>query len=140
MSETIAPRGASDEQAFDLLKELEQNTPEEIRRQRTHFRVTVKAKVILQSGNASETTRLKLQGITGDLSEGGCRILFPLPVMVGDIYRLTFDRKVLDLPVTFARCMRCHMLRDDAFEVGFRFFNVISLPENMAADAGVAVA
>lgn len=140
MSEPIAPRGANDEQAFDLLKELEQNTPEEIRRQRTHFRVTAKAKVILQSGNASETTKMKLQGVTGDLSEGGCRILFPLPVMVGDIYRLTFDRKVLDLPTTFVRCMRCHMLRDDAFEVGFRFFNVISLPENMAADAGVAVA
>lgn len=136
----IAPRGGNEEQGFDLLKELEQNTPEEIRRQRNHFRVTIKAKVILQPGNASETTRLKLQGVTGDLSEGGCRILFPLPVMVGDIYRLSFDRKVLDLPTTFVRCMRCHMLREDAFEVGFRFFNLISMPENLAVDAGAGVA
>jgi len=133
----IANPGANDEQAFDLLRELEQNTPDEIRRQRTHFRVTVKAKVILQPGNASDLTKLKLQGVTGDLSESGCRILFPLPVGVGDIFRLAFDRSLLNLPVTFARCMRCQMLREDAYEAGFRFFSLVSLPETLAEEAVV---
>lgn len=142
MKEPMSARGpvpgASDEQAFDLLRELEQNTPDEIRRQRTHFRVTVKAKVILQPGNASDLTKLKLQGVTGDLSESGCRVLFPLPIGVGDIFRLTFDRTVLNLPVTFARCMRCHMLREDAYEAGFRFFTLVSLPETLAEEAVVS--
>lgn len=128
----------SDEGAFDMLAELERNTPEELRRQRTHFRVTLKSKVILAPGNTSDATKLKLQGVTGDLSEGGCRILFPLPPLVGDIYRLTFDRSVLDLPTTYARCVRCHLLREDAFEAGFRFFNLITLPENVALESTTA--
>lgn len=131
-------RGGAGE-AFDLLSELERNTPDELRRQRAKFRVAVKARVILQPGNASEQHKLKLQGVTGDLSEGGCRTLFPLPVTVGDIYRLTFDRATIDLPATFARCVRCYMIRDDAFEVGFRFFNPVTLPEGLVEAAGAAL-
>ncbi|TWT41281.1 PilZ domain protein [Phycisphaerae bacterium RAS1] len=117
------------DRAFDMLKELEQNTPDEIRRQRAHFRITVKAKVTLQSGNASQVLDFKVQGVTGDVSEGGCRILCPIPMHVGDIYRLEFDRKTLNIPLTFARCVRCHLLREDAYEVGFAFFMPLSLPE-----------
>lgn len=125
--------GCRDEQAFDMLAELERNTPDEIRRMRTQFRVMVKSRVLIQPGNASELTRLKYQGVTGDLSEGGCRILVPLPVTVGDVFRLSFDRKVLDLPLTYSQCVRCIMLKDDAFEVGFRFFVPITLPESLIA-------
>ena len=116
--------------AFDLLQELEQNTPEEIRRQRAHFRLAVKIKVTLLPGNASELLKFRVQGVTGDVSEGGCKALFPTPVRVGDVYRLEFDRPSMDLPLTFARCMRCVMLREDAFEAGFRFFTPIELPAN----------
>ncbi len=121
--------------AFDLLREIERNTPDAIRKQRTHFRIAIKARVFLLPGNASETLKFKLQGVTGDLSEGGCRVLFPLPVSVGDIFRLEFDRGEVDLPLTYARCVRCAMLREDAFEAGFSFFNPIALPEEMFANA-----
>jgi len=122
--------------AFDLLQELERNTPEEIRKQRTHFRLQVKARVTLQAANSSETLTYKIQGTTGDLSEGGCCVLFPVPVRVGDVYRLGFDRAQLDLPLTFARCVRCLLIREDAFEAGFRFFAPVTLPESLSA--GVA--
>ncbi|MFO0840575.1 MAG: PilZ domain-containing protein [Phycisphaerae bacterium] len=122
-----------DASAFDLLREIESNTPEEIRRQRTHFRVAIKAHVKLLPGNVSAMQTPHLQGVTGDLSEGGCRALFPLPVTVGDVYRLEFDPGQLALPLTFARCVRCLMLRDDAFEAGFAFFSPISLPEETIA-------
>ncbi len=117
--------------AFGLLRDLERNTPEEIRRQRAHFRVAIKAAVILQAGNASELMTFKLKGVTGDISEGGCSALFPIPTSVGDIYRLQFDRKSVDLPLTFARCVRCRLVREDAYEAGFAFFAAICLPESM---------
>ncbi len=120
------------DEAFAVLRDLERNTPSEIRRQRAHFRLAIKAGVVLQPGNASEMTKLSLQGMMGDISEGGCSILFPIPIRVGDVYRLQFDRKMLSLPLTFARCVRCRLVREDAFEAGFAFFSSISLPEEMA--------
>jgi hypothetical protein len=122
-------------EAFGLLRDLERNTPAEIRRQRAHFRLAIKAAVILQPGNAGELTKLKVQGVTGDVSEGGCSGLFPVPIRVGDVFRLQFDRKLLDLPLTFARCVRCRLVREDAFEAGFAFFSPISLPDEVTDKA-----
>lgn len=125
------------EEAFGLLRDLERNTPDEIRRQRAYFRLSIKAGVIVQPGNASQVNTLKLKGVTGDVSEGGCSALFPLPLLVGDVYRLLFERNTLDLPLTFARCVRCRLVREDAFEVGFAFFSPICLPEE-AMSAGAS--
>lgn len=124
---SIGPISRDD--AFDLLQELEQNASEEVRQQRAHFRVVVKSTLILRPANASERSKFEMKGVTGDLSEGGCQALFSIPIRVGDIYQLQFDREVLDLALTYARCVRCRLLRDDAFEVGFQFFKPIALPE-----------
>lgn len=120
------------EEAFGILEELAANTPEELRRQRAHFRLAIKASVILQPGNASDMLKIKVKGVTGDISEGGCSAVFPIPTRVGDVYRLQFERKQLDLPLTFARCVRCRLIREDAYEAGFAFFSAICLPENVA--------
>jgi hypothetical protein len=119
--------------ALELLHELEQNTPDEIRARRKHFRFEVKATVTLQPGNVSDMLKLRMQGTTGDLSEGGCRVLFPLPVRVGDLYRLEFEQAKLPLPVMFVRCMRCILLREGAYEAGFMFFTPLALPRTLAA-------
>ena len=129
------PASQTRDAAGELLAELERNTPEEIRRQRAHFRVSVRAKVVIQPGNSSDVQRLKVQGVTGDLSEGGCRVLSPVPLRVGDVYRLTFNTNELPLPMTFSRCTRCQLLREDAFDTGFRFFSPVALPESLAARA-----
>lgn len=118
------------DQAFDMLRELERNTPDEIRRQRAHFRLAIKAGITLQSGNASQLLDFKVRGVTGDISQGGLGALFPIPTGVGDVYRLELDRDRLDLPLTFARCVRCRLVREGAYESGFSFFTPISLPEN----------
>lgn len=123
----------SKDEAFAVLQELSGNTPEEIRRQRAHFRMAVKVAVVLQPGNSGKLMTLKVKGVTGDISEGGCSALFPIPARVGDIYRLSFDRSALDLPITFARCVRCRLVREDAFEAGFAFFTPIQLPEPAGA-------
>jgi len=123
--------GGNGDDAFDLLQDLARNTPDEIRRQRAHFRLAVKAGVVLQPANASDMLKLKVQGTTGDVSEGGTSVLFPIPIGVGDIFRLQFDRKTLNVPLTFARCVRCRLVREDAFEAGFCFFTPITLPESV---------
>ncbi len=129
----LGGRDLSNEQAFDLMQELESNTPEQIRRQRTSFRMAVKAEVTLQSGNASQLLDFKFKGVTGDVSEQGCGALFPIPARVGDIYRLEFDRMKLGIPLTYARCVRCGLVREGAFDCGFKFFSAISLPEVVAS-------
>ena len=126
----------SSDDAFGVLRDLERNTPEEIRRQRAHFRLAIKAGLVLQPGNVSEMTSFKVKGVTGDISEGGCSALFPIPLRVGDVYRLQLDRQALDLPLMFARCVRCRLIREDAFEAGFAFFAPICLPENVACGTG----
>jgi c-di-GMP-binding flagellar brake protein YcgR len=131
-SDTIL-NSISDEEQAQLIKELEKNTPEEIRRRRAHFRFSIKAAVTLQPGNASQLKAFKVQGMTRDISSGGLGALFPIPVCVGDVYRLSFDPSQLDLPLTFARCVSCAMVREGAYNAGFKFFSTITLPKNMSA-------
>lgn len=122
--------GLSDaDEAFGLLQELAANTPEELSRQRAHFRLVIKAGVVLQPGNASQMLDFKVKGVTGDISAGGCLCVFPIPIMVGDIFRLEFNREQLDVPLTFAHCVRCRLIREDAYESGFSFFSNVCLPE-----------
>lgn len=130
---TNPPDLLSDSHALELLGELERNTSDEIRAQRQHFRVAIKAPVILRPGGLSDFGKFRLQGVTGDVSQGGCLCLFPLPIAVGDVFRLEFDQAVIGIPMTFARCVRCILLREDAFEAGFAFFAPIRMPEYAAA-------
>jgi len=124
-----------EEQDFDILQELEQQVDEQIRHLRMHERLTIKAKVILQSGNSSSLLDYKVQGVMGDISEGGCRAMFPIPIIPGDIYRLELDQNEFELPLIFARCVRCKLIREDAFEAGFSYFVPIKLPANLGANA-----
>ncbi|MEE9296905.1 MAG: PilZ domain-containing protein [Phycisphaerae bacterium] len=123
----------SADEAFNVFQELEQNRSEEIRKQRCRFRAAVKSAVTLEAGNSSARRSFKAKGVTGDISESGLGALFPVPIAVGDIYRLQFDQSELALPLTFARCVRCRLIREDAFECGFLFFAPIGLPENLGA-------
>ena len=111
------------------LAELERNTSEAIREMRAHERITLKTKIVAEPGNLSQRRELKVQGISGDVSEGGCCVLFPVPLNVGDVYLLTFDRKTIDVSPTLARCMRCRLMREDAFECGFSFFTPLDLAD-----------
>ncbi len=126
----------SDGKDLELLEEIEGQNVEQVARQRLHDRVAVRTKVILRPGNSSQVRELKIQGLTGDLSGGGCRALFPVPVMVGDIYRLEFDIDWLEAPLVLARCLRCRLVKEDVFETGFQFFNPIDLNPARRRNAG----
>jgi len=120
---------AVDQAAFELMRDIERQTPEEIRRRRSSHRIAVKARVTLLPGNVSELQRFKLDGVVGDISANGCRVMTSLPLRVGDVYRMRFHGELSELPLTFMRCMRCQLVREDAFESGFQAFQSLSLPE-----------
>lgn len=115
--------------ANDLLKELEQQTSEAIRRQRTSERHEIQSGVRVRPANASAFAEPAYDAVSGDVSPGGCRLMTSVPLRVGDVYKLEFEKGELDLPILFARCLRCRLVREDAFESGFAFFNSIKLDE-----------
>lgn len=132
------PGPLNEDQACELFQELEKNTPEEILRQRGHFRVTIKVGVMLHSATTSELLAFEVKGVTGDVSESGCGLVFPVTIRAGDVYRLEFERAKLNLPVTFARCIRCRFVREEVFEAGFRFFTPVPSLGNLAPAEGVS--
>ena len=83
-SQNVAPQSNTyqQEDALDSLADLERNTPAEIIKSRGTTRLRIKSKVIAQPGNSGDRRKIKIQGINGDLSSGGCQILFPIPVHV----------------------------------------------------------
>ncbi|MHC4441607.1 MAG: PilZ domain-containing protein [Planctomycetota bacterium] len=125
----------SQDEGFEILQELEKNTPELFRQKRTHVRIAVKVGLTLQPGNSSEQQDFKVRGITGDISCGGLRVMLPIPINVGDLYRIQLDKTVIDMPLIFARCVRCQLVRENAYESGFQFFTPIRLPENLEANS-----
>ncbi len=124
-----------EELELDTLRDLEKQTSDEIIKQRKHERQSIKGQVVLQPGNSSELLNYKVQGVTADISEGGCGTMFPVPVTVGDIYRLTISWAGHDIPMVFARCRNCRIIREDAFSAGFSFFTPIKLESEKAEEA-----
>jgi len=123
------PQLSYEQVGFDILQDIERTTNETIKNRRQSERIVLKTKVILQPGNSSELLTQKIQGITKDISTYGCGAMFPIPLMVGDTYRLSFESEPLALPLVFARCSRCQLIKEDVYEAGFAFFARIQLPE-----------
>ncbi len=123
----VSPLPETEELDLDLLKDLERQSIDEIRKLRAHERVDTKIRLVIQSGDSSRLGSIRSQAYTSDISSGGCSVISTTPIGVGDIYRLSFDHSQLDVPLVFARCVRCRLLREDAFETGFAFFTPIVL-------------
>ncbi|MBK7877329.1 MAG: PilZ domain-containing protein [Planctomycetes bacterium] len=119
----------------ELLQTLERQKSEEIARQRLFSRIDTKLKVVVRPANSSQLLEFKVQGLTADISRGGTRLILPLPLGVGDVYRLEFDTTEHKLPLVFGRCLRCRLLREDAFEVGVQFFAQIELPPSLFGES-----
>ncbi len=110
-----------------LLRDLEKNTSEKIEKMRTHERLAVRAKVVLRPGSLSQRDAWSLEGVTGDISRGGAKILMPRPVFVGDIFQIAFDPEVLTVSPQLCLSQWCRTVRSDAFECGLSFFSPIDL-------------
>ena len=50
---------------------------------------------------------------------------FEQPLVVGDIYHLSFDRDQLDASPVYAQCRRCRLVTDSTFEAVLATFTAI---------------
>ena len=62
---------------MDALSELEQNTSKAITALRSSQRIDIRTKVWIQPGNSSLRSTFVMEGLTADISIGGCIILTP---------------------------------------------------------------
>jgi hypothetical protein len=122
-----------------LIEELAQSTPEAVERMRSSTRLSIRAKVIVEPASMSHRDGRKLQGVTGDISTGGAQILVARPLLIGDVYLLSFDRGAIDLPPVFALCLRGRQVRPDAFEAGLRFLEPVTLPSAEPGGRGTLI-
>ena len=113
--------------ALEALAQLEQNTSEVMVQSRASERLDIRTKVLIHPGNASQRGDFVIEGLTGDISNGGCLALAGRPAMAGDVFFLRFAEDRVSIGPLLARCMRCRMVREDTFEIGFRFFEQIDL-------------
>lgn len=89
--------------------------------QRGAERKTVRTEVTLLPANTIDRPGNEQLGVAQDASRTGCRLVTPLPPAVGSVYCLKFDANS-PLGVQFARCLRCHMIKEDIYEAAFAFF------------------
>ncbi len=122
-----------DDNAFELLEALETQTPEPLRKLRESERVAIQAFTRLEGSDPTNPLVYEHAAV-GDVSRMGCRILLPAPLQVGAVYKLTMDidtieADTLDATTIFARCVRCRLINEDAYEMGMRFFAPVDLDE-----------
>ncbi len=113
--------------AFDALQGLQAQATMDLVKMRAHERKAVKMTVTLRPANPVEAMTFELIGVTGDLSEGGCQAMFPVPPQVGEVYRLRFGGEGRNLSEVFGRCLRSRLVDEESFETGFRFFQPLDL-------------
>jgi hypothetical protein len=116
-----ADTGSKEADIWDSLMALKANTPSSVLKMRTSGRIEVRSRVLLRYGNASQRDVAPIEGTTADISQGGCQVVTPRPLWVGDYFLIEFDPQHLDAPPTMGRCLRCRMLNEDAFEIGMKF-------------------
>lgn len=113
--------------AIEALADLERNTSQVIAAQRTCKRVDIETRVMVQPANCGQRHTERFDGLTADISNGGFMALMARPITVGDFFWVTFDDKELKIGSMLAQCLRCRLVRDDAFEAGFKFPQPIDL-------------
>lgn len=119
-------QSAEDQLDADLVGEIARNTPSNIAALRKHERVMVRGGMEILPGDLTRVENPD-RGSAVDVSAGGCMGVFARPPLVGNVYRVRISSSELDLPMTYAKCVRVRLLRDDAFEAGFAFFAPVEL-------------
>lgn len=117
-----------DEQISDLLDDIEIRCSADLAAARGMTTVRRKVAVEVRPGNASDRGAVVARVDTTEIRSRSITTMADVPVMVGDVLHLTFDRNALDVVPVLAVCDRCTMLGDASFEVRFQFVHEIALP------------
>jgi hypothetical protein len=123
----------SDEQAADLLADVELRCRSDVSEARRIVAYRTKVAVSIRPGNIAERADRYLAGNTTEIRRHGMVCLTSQPVMVGNVFNVTFERSALAPSSTLAMCDRCTMLGDTSFELRFQFVAAIDVP-NLQSD------
>jgi len=120
------PPGAQSE--AELLSDLEVRCRTDVSNARTLTALRYKVAVSVRPANVADRHSHAMTAHTTEVRRQGALCLAPFPIMVGNVFHLTFGRSYLDTPPVLAVCDRCSMLSDASFELGFKFVQEIILP------------
>ena len=126
---------ASPEGLLSAIEDLAKNTKQNVQSRRSNDRMTLNAPTVLVPGNVSGRDGRTYNGSCRDISNRGCRLILTQPLIVGDIYLMNVQNEELGFDPSFGRCVRCHMIREDAFEVGINFLSPVSFNEPAQDDS-----
>ncbi len=93
-----------------------------------HRSVPTNVQLLIRPSNSSQRREAPMRGYCKNLSQTGCGVITDCPPRVGDLYRFELPSDVTH-PIhgCHARCVRCHLLDEEAFEVGFSFLSPVDL-------------
>ena len=117
--------------SLEAFNELEKCTDRAILSQRANERIEVRAKVLIRPANPSQQHQNCIESVTADISSSGCMLLAPRAILPGDLFHLTFFDSLRRINPQFARCLRCRMIQEDAYEIGIRFLQNVPLRESL---------
>lgn len=115
--------------AVAAMTSIQSSTAAAIAAQRKHRRFDIRLKVVVLPANTVDRAELKWLGECHDISSGGCRVLAQRPLELGSVYWIQFEPTKFTIDPVFARCVRGHLLRENAFEFGMSFLTPIEIPE-----------
>ena len=131
---------ASPEGLLSAIEDLAKNTRENVEStRRGSDRRTLNSPAVLVPGNVSGRDGRVYNGNCRDISIRGCRLVLTQPLVVGDIYLMNVENEELGFDPSFGRCVRCHMIREDAFEVGMNFLSPVSFNDQILEDDSLSL-
>jgi hypothetical protein len=107
---------------------IQSSNADAIAAQRKHRRFDIHLKIIVQPANSIDRAETKWLGECHDISSGGCRVLVQRPLELGSLFWIQFEPSEFSIDPVFARCVRGHLMRENAFEFGMSFLTPIELP------------
>jgi len=120
-----------DDQAQELLEELEISQRAVVDSAREMSSIRVHASVVVRAANVCDRDTVLGTGHATEVARHGVACIVDRPPAVGSVFHLGFDRQQLDLEPVIAVCERCAMLGDEAFEVRFQFLGEIEFPPRL---------
>ena len=107
------PENLDPEAAYQLFEELQLNQPAQVLENKSDEESAIRIAVKIAPGNASEREGPPDTAVTSKIGKLHVVIACEFPLLVGDVYRLEFERERLDIGPVYAICRRCRMLHED---------------------------
>ena len=121
---------------YHVVEEFRLSSPAEVRKVRQPGSLFGQAGITVQPADIGARDSMTIKGVSRELASERLLCTCDLPVPVGSIFYLSFDRSVVDVDSVLGVCDRCIMLGPTAFEVGFRFVQDMELPESCDSSMG----